>query len=79
VCSSDLHMARHMDVNALCFWDIEQKRSLEIEHFALENMKRVHFEKNASTDDGLDLIMKFQEIKTTWHPIDRIESSGAGY
>jgi len=73
------HMSRHMDVNALCFWDCDQKIRIEIEKFALENMKRVHFEGNESTLDGFDLIMKFQEIKTTWHPIDRIEGSGSGY
>jgi len=73
------HMARHMDVNALYFWDVEGEMKVEIENFALENMKRVYFGSSSNSEKGFDLIMKFQEIKTTWHPIDRIDGSGSGY
>lgn len=72
------HMARHMDVNALCLWDIDKDMEVKLENFALENMKRVNFNQDNSVS-GLDLIMNFQEIKTTWHPIDRIDGSGSGY
>ncbi len=71
------HMARHMDVNALYFSDIEKEMEVMLEGFAFENMKRVYF--NYGQQSGFDSIMNFQEIKTTWHPIDRIDGSGSGY
>jgi len=72
------HMARHMDVNAIDFCGLSLDQEIELERFALENMKRVYFNSPDSVD-GFDLIMRFQEIKTTWHPIDRIEGSASGY
>lgn len=73
------HISRHMDVNAICFWDLDLDMKKKVEIFALENMKRIHFINEKASSEGLDLIMKFQEIKTTWHPIDRIQGSGSGY
>jgi len=72
------HMARHMDVNALAFCGLSHDQVLNLEKFASENMKRVYFDSSDSMD-GFYSIMRFQEIKTTWHPIDRIEGSASGY
>lgn len=72
------HIARHMDVNAIAFCDLKPEQEIKTEQFALENMKRVYFD-SSDSKDGFDLIMRFQEIKTTWHPIDRIEGSASGY
>ena len=76
------HFARHMDVNAIAF-DREQSETLaSIKKFASDNVKRVcHI-----TQDWLDdasacpyLIEQFSEVKTTWHPIEKISASGSGY
>lgn len=69
------HISSHMDVNAL--WlpsDLDQdavkKNALE----AVENVKRVIIEKEKPLFDSEFwespyLIMNFEEIKTTWHPV----------
>ncbi len=67
------HLARHMDVNAICDAGGEGALSKSIAQDAAVNVKRVkhyriadHFSEDAQ---GLDFIEAFIEIKTTWHPI----------
>jgi len=72
--------ASHMDVNAIAIWGADSANSMEIGGYAAENVKRSLFYE-AKDYDTLSprRIMDFQEIKTTWHPIERISGSGSGY
>ena len=77
------HFARHVDINAIAF-DCEDKKILKsIQEFAADNVKRV---KSYGGTDWLEdesqnpyLIQDFCEVKTTWHPIEKISASGSGY
>lgn len=76
------HMASHMDVNAIiyCGNDINIKK--QIEELATLNVKRVFNYQNkwlSSDSENPYLILDLQEIKTTWHPIENIGTSGAKY
>ena len=75
-------LSAHMDVNALSIAPIESKLQKEAQAEAIDNLKRVHifveplYVKNAQ---GLPYIADFQEIKTTWHPIEQIAGGAGGY
>jgi acyl-CoA reductase-like NAD-dependent aldehyde dehydrogenase len=67
------HLARHMDVNAVCDAAGDPLLSKAIEEDAAVNVKRIrryeigdYFSDEAQ---GLEFIEAFTEIKTTWHPI----------
>ncbi|MGH9369234.1 MAG: aldehyde dehydrogenase family protein [Thermoanaerobaculia bacterium] len=67
------HLARHMDVNAICDAGGNAGLSKSIAEDAAVNVKRVkrysirdYFSEDAQ---GLDFIEAFVEIKTTWHPV----------
>jgi acyl-CoA reductase-like NAD-dependent aldehyde dehydrogenase len=70
----------HMDVNGFAIWDAESADSITIGQYAAENLKRVKYYKS-KTEAALNpqRIMDFQEIKTTWHPIEQISGAGSGY
>jgi acyl-CoA reductase-like NAD-dependent aldehyde dehydrogenase len=67
------HLARHMDVNAVCDAGGDAALSKAVAEDAAVNVKRV--KRHAIRDyvsesaQGLDFIEAFVEIKTTWHPI----------
>ena len=68
------HMTTHMDVNAFYFTDpqVNQKYRKQIDENAALNVKRIVHQpvKNWSeAEEDPYLITKFQEIKTTWHPV----------
>ena len=77
------YFADHMDVNAVvyCENDIETKKL--IQEKASLNVKRAIFYNNVkwNTDEAETpyFIMDTQEIKTTWHPIENIGGTKAGY
>jgi acyl-CoA reductase-like NAD-dependent aldehyde dehydrogenase len=74
------HFASHMDVNAFGIWGASSADSIEIAALASENVKRVkYFDELQPTGFEVEKVMAFQEIKTTWHPIEQIKGSGAGY
>lgn len=74
------HFASHMDVNSLVVWDAEKSHALEMGKLAANNVKRVKFyESETLSDSNPYFIMDLQEIKTTWHPIQNITGSKAGY
>ncbi len=76
------HFARHMDVNAIAFDRDDKKNLAKIKLYAADNVKRVHpIEQNWSDDSAASpyLIQQFSELKTTWHPIEKISASGSGY
>lgn len=78
------HMARHMDVNALVMGrnvPAEQKKQLEL--WCVDNVKRFidYSEQDWSGDKAETpyMILKLSEIKTTWHPIEKVGAAGSGY
>ena len=74
------HIATHMDVNGIYYSDENEKTWKEIELSAHHNVKRVH-RLDAKSGEMLSPypIMNFQEVKTTWHPIEKISGAGSGY
>lgn len=75
-------LAGHMDVNALSLASISSELCVAAQEAAIDNLKRVRiyaaplYEKSAQ---GLSYISDFQEIKTTWHPIEQIAGGAGGY
>lgn len=74
------HISTHMDVNGIYYSDDNEKNWKEIELSAHNNVKRVH-RLDPNSDEMLSPypIMNFQEVKTTWHPIEKISGAGSGY
>ena len=77
------HMASHMDVNAFLYSGTNKKEMLAIEKLAVENLKRVRFKDfskiYADEHETPYYIEDFLEMKTTWHPIEKIGATGSGY
>lgn len=72
----------HMDVNAIAYAGDDIKFMKEIELDAVENLKRVRrYDLNWMDQKSQDLylISDFQEVKTTWHPIENIGGSSSSY
>lgn len=77
------HMASHMDVNAFLYANNDSKEELEIQKQAVENLKRVvikdYSKPFAEEHENPYYIEDFLEMKTTWHPIEKIGAKGSGY
>ena len=76
------HFAKHLDVNAVACDAIDAGLLTTIQENASNNVKRVkHYECDWSKSDNENpyFIQEFCEVKTTWHPIEKISSSGSGY
>lgn len=76
------HMAGHMDVNALVYCRDDQAQWSAMATLGAQNVKRtMRWMRDWTKEDARDpyLIMDLQEIKTTWHPMERIGASGSGY
>lgn len=72
----------HMDVNAVLYAGASDENFQRIEALAAETVKRtVRFILNSMDADAENpyLIQDFQEIKTTWHPIENIGGSNSNY
>lgn len=76
-------LATHMDVNAIWYAaeDVAYRGMVQTE--AANNLKRISFEGAKDwTSDALEnpyLILDFQEIKTTWHPVESSSTGGGKY
>jgi acyl-CoA reductase-like NAD-dependent aldehyde dehydrogenase len=75
-------LTTHMDVNAVvyCGNDNEVLKSIQLN--AVNNLKRVrNYDRNWMDADAQDLyfISDFQELKTTWHPIENIGGATSSY
>jgi hypothetical protein len=71
-----------MDVNALSLAKIKDHLSRNAQEAAIDNLKRCQLyslDYFDSKNQGLHFITDFQEIKTTWHPIEQIAGGAAGY
>lgn len=75
--------ADHMDVNATCYCENDTASQQLIREKAALNVKRimVYDKTDWMSDQGQSpyFISDFQEIKTTWHPIENIGGAKAGY
>lgn len=77
------HFSSHMDVNALIYYRNHKEEIKAIKENASLNVKRVFvYDKLNVNSEGSQspyFIADTQETKTTWHPIENIGSSKAGY
>ena len=74
-------LSTHMDVNAIAFSGLKERKK-EIDLYSVENLKRVRsydMDWKKSADQGLHYITDFQEVKTTWHPIENIGGASSTY
>jgi acyl-CoA reductase-like NAD-dependent aldehyde dehydrogenase len=75
--------ADHMDVNATTFCEKDPAAQQLIKEKSALNVKRIVLYDKVDwlTDNGQSpyFIMDFQEIKTTWHPIENIGGAKSGY
>ena len=76
------HFGKHLDVNSVVYDGNDEEFITRLKEFGVSNVKRVrHFTKDWGKSDAEDpyIIRDFCEVKTTWHPIERISASGSGY
>ena len=75
--------ADHMDVNATVYCENEVDNQTLLKQKGAANIKRVvlYNSINWLTEKAQSpyMIMDFQEVKTTWHPIENIGGAKAGY
>ena len=75
-------LASHMDVNALITSNLETKLSNKLALLSVDNLKRkFDYEENWDEKEkqALHYISDFQEIKTTWHPIENVGGASSSY
>jgi acyl-CoA reductase-like NAD-dependent aldehyde dehydrogenase len=77
------HLSNHMDLNAVCFSESDATSIKLIKENASVNVKRTAFYENEKwmneNTQSPYFINDFQEVKTTWHPIESIGGAKAGY
>ena len=77
------YFADHMDVNAIAYCEADTAAQKLIQEKSALNVKRaiMYDSVNWLVDEAQSpyFIMDFQEIKTTWHPIENIGGAKAGY
>jgi len=77
------HLSNHMDVNAVCFSESDASSIKMVKENAALNVKRTAFYENEKwMDENTQspyFINDFQEVKTTWHPIENIGGAKSGY
>ena len=77
------HFSTHMDVNSLLYCGNDKKEIQSIQENSTSNLKRIVVKKDIDwmKDDNESpyFITKFTEVKTTWHPIEKIGASSSGY
>lgn len=77
------HFSTHMDVNSLLYCGNDKSAIQLIKENSATNLKRIVIKKDIDwmKDDNESpyFITKFTEVKTTWHPIEKIGASGSGY
>jgi len=78
------HFVSHIDVKAICFGRNDEFEIKKITELASVSVKRVILmndvaDWNSNEFENPYAIKNFQEVKTTWHPIESIGISGAKY
>lgn len=76
-------LVAHMDINALVVASVNKDERAMLDTEATCNLKRVVYPKlnDWSSADAQSpyFILDTQEVKTTWHPIERGQGGGGGY
>lgn len=76
-------LVAHMDINAVLVADASKEERTMLDSEATCNLKRVVYPKVSdwSSDEAQSpyFILDTQEVKTTWHPIERGQGGGGGY
>jgi len=76
------HFSSHMDVNAIVYCrENEQEKKVISENASLNVKRTFYWKKDWMKEDQQNpyFIIDLQEIKTTWHPIEKIGTGGAKY
>jgi acyl-CoA reductase-like NAD-dependent aldehyde dehydrogenase len=77
------HFSTHMDVNSMLYCGNDKKAIQLIKENSATNLKRIVVKKDIdwmkADNESPYFITKFTEVKTTWHPIEKIGASGSGY
>ena len=77
------HFSTHMDVNSLLYCRNDKKAIQLIKENSTSNLKRIVVKSDLDwMKDEVEspyFITKFTEVKTTWHPIEKIGASGSVY
>jgi hypothetical protein len=72
-----------MDINAIIVADATPEERTMLDAEATCNLKRVVYPKvsDRMKEEGQSpyMILDTQEVKTTWHPIERGQGGGGGY
>lgn len=63
-------LSGHMDVNAVALFSSDNALRKSVRELGAENVKRTIFHDTSKGKLSPYPIMDFQEIKTTWHPVD---------
>lgn len=74
-------LSSHMDVNGIAM-DKLNKYVSEVQLASVDNLKRVRIYSNDFSlvgEQGIHFITDFQELKTTWHPIEKIGGASSSY
>lgn len=74
-------LSSHMDVNGISI-DVLNKHVSEVQLASVDNLKRVRVYSNdfrLIKEQGIHFITDFQELKTTWHPIEKIGGASNSY
>ena len=74
-------LSSHMDVNGIGMDKLNQYVS-EVQLASVDNLKRVRIYSNDFSlvrEQGIQFITDFQELKTTWHPIEKIGGASSSY
>jgi acyl-CoA reductase-like NAD-dependent aldehyde dehydrogenase len=75
-------LAEHMDVNAIFLSNAVDEMVKSTQLSSIDNLKRVIVRNDDWTQEntqGIRFISSFQEIKTTWHPIEQIGGATSSY
>ena len=76
------HMSSHMDVNAIIYCGNNKTELKRIQENCLLNVKRFfNWKKEWKKEENQNpyLILDLQEIKTTWHPVEKSSVTGTKY
>ena len=74
-------LSSHMDVNGISM-DARNKYITKVQLASVDNLKRVRVYSNDFSlmqEQGIQFITDFQELKTTWHPIEKIGGASNSY
>ncbi len=76
-------LVAHMDINAIVVADATEEERTMLDTEATCNLKRTIYPKvsdwTSREAQGPYFILDTQEVKTTWHPIERGQGGGGGY